>query len=275
MIVVGVDAGGTGSRAVVVDGGAVVERRDLGPINVLLHPDALDRLAGVVTDTGAAAAGFGLAGLRSDEHAREIAAELKTRTGARIAVGDDTDAALAGAFEGKPGIVVIAGTGSGAAGRDAARRTERVGGHGYLLGDEGGGYWVGREAVRAAMRGADGTGPPTALTALVRQAFTSLTDAEQQVHQHPTDRELLARLVPAVALAARDGDAEAARILTAAGAYLIELAEAVRTRLGPLPVAGVGGIFRCRPIAAVFQAATGAQQPAEPPELGAIRLLDR
>ncbi len=277
MILVGVDAGGTGSRAVVVDDGAVVDRRDLGPINVLLHADALDRLAGVVTDTGASAAGFGLAGLRSDEHGREIAAELETRTGARIAVGDDTDAALAGAFEGKPGIVVIAGTGSGAAGRDAAGRTVRVGGHGYLLGDEGGGYWIGREAVRAAMRGADGTGPPTALTAMVQRAFDSLTGAEQQVHHRPTDRELLARLVPAVA--ALPGDDEARRILGEAAAHLIDLAEAVRARLGPLPLplplAGVGGIFRCAPVRNAFRAGTGATEPAEPPELGALRLLDR
>ena len=202
MIAVGVDAGGTGSRAVVVRDGVVVARRDLGPINVLLHADAVDRLAAAVTEAGAAAAGFGLAGLRSDEHARELTAELVRRTGARIVVGDDTDAALAGAFAGRPGIVVIAGTGSGAAGRDGAGRTVRVGGHGFLLGDEGGGYWIGREAVRAALRAADGTGPPTALTELVRRAFDSLTGAETLVHQRPTDRQLLSRLVPLVAAAA-------------------------------------------------------------------------
>ena len=296
--VVGVDAGGSGSRAVVVRDGVVIARRDLGPINVLLHADAVDRLAGAVTDAGAAAAGFGLAGLRSGEHARELTAELTRRTGARIAVGDDTDAALAGAFAGRPGIVVIAGTGSGAAGRDAAGRTVRVGGHGFLLGDEGGGYWIGREAVRAALRAADGTGPPTALTELVRAAFDSPAGAERLVHQRPTDRQLLSRLVPLVAAAATGGhlpgtvpdraapdravrdvvalpDPEAARILAEAAAHLAELAAAVRTRLGDLPVAGVGGIFACVPVAAAFTAATGAQRPVEPPELGALRLLDR
>ena len=287
MIAVGVDAGGTGSRAVVVRDGAVVERHDLGPINVLLHADAVDRLAAAVTDAGAAAAGFGLAGLRSAEHARELTAELARRTGARVAVGDDTDAALAGAFAGGPGVVVIAGTGSGAAGRDAAGRTARVGGHGFLLGDEGGGYWIGREAVRAALRGADGTGPPTALTELVRRAFDSLTGAETLVHQRPTDRQLLSRLVPLVAAAATGtplgpgapapgGDAVASRILAEAAAYLAELAGAVRARLGAdLPVAGVGGIFRCAPVRDAFRAATGAVDPVEPPELGALRLLDR
>jgi glucosamine kinase len=285
-VAVGVDAGGSGSRAVVVRDGVVVERRDLGPINVLLHADAVDRLAAAVTGAGAVAAGFGLAGLRSAAHGRELTAELARRTGARVAVGDDTDAALAGAFAGGPGVVVIAGTGSGAAGRDAAGRTVRVGGHGFLLGDEGGGYWIGREAVRAALRGADGTGPPTALTELVRRAFDSLTGAETQVHQRPTDRQLLSRLVPLVAAAATGtplpgipqttADAVAGRILAEAAGYLAELAGAVRARLGAeLPAAGVGGIFRCAPVRDAFRSATGAVDAVEPPELGALRLLDR
>jgi len=277
-VAVGVDAGGSGSRVVVVRDGVVVARRDLGPINVLLHADAVDRLAAAVTDAGAGAAGFGLAGLRSAEHARELTAELAQRTGAAVAVGDDTEAALAGAFAGRPGIVVIAGTGSGAAGRDAAGRTVRVGGHGFLLGDEGGGYWIGREAVRAALRAADGTGPPTALIDVVRAAFDTLTGAETLVHQRPTDRQLLSRLVPQIAAAAdgaTGGDAVATEILAEAAAHLAELAAAVRARLGDLPVAGVGGIFACAPVAAAFTAATGARRPVEPPELGALRLLDR
>jgi glucosamine kinase len=271
VLTVGVDAGGTGSRAVVVRDGTVVERRDLGPINVLLHADAVDRLAAAIA--GADGAGLGLAGLRSAEDAGRIAAELTGRTGVRVAVGDDTDAALAGAFAGGPGIVVIAGTGSGAAGRAGgvhAGPASRVGGHGFLLGDEGGGYWIGRQAVAAALRAADGTGPPTALTAVVEAAFGSLTGAEQQVHRAPADRGLLARLVPAVA--ATD-DPLAAGLLAEAGNHLADLADALRARLGPLPVAGVGGIFRCAPVRAAFTARTGAVDPLEPPELGALRLL--
>lgn len=275
MIVVGVDAGGTGSRAVVVRDGVVLERRDLGPLNVLLHADAVDRLAALVTGAGAAAAGFGLAGIRSAADADRVAAEVADRTGARVAVGDDTDAALAGAFRGGPGIVVIAGTGSGAAGRDAAGRTVRAGGHGYLLGDEGGGYWVGRQAVGAALRAEDGTGPATALAALVRAEFGSLVGAEQQVHRRPTDRQLLARLVPGVAAVAAAGDPVAGGLLADAARHLAGLAGALRDRLGPLPVAGVGGIFRCAPVRDAFRAATDARDPAEPPELGALRLLDR
>jgi len=290
MTLVGVDAGGSGSRAVVVRGGDVVERVDLGPLNLILHADAVDRLAGLLARTGAEAAGLGLAGLRSAADAEQVAEALTARTGARVAVGDDTDAALAGAFRGGPGVVVIAGTGSGAAGRDATGRGVRVGGHGFLLGDEGGGYWIGREAVRAALRAADGTGPPTALQDVVRAAFGQLLAAERQVHERPTDRQLLARLVPAVAAAAGQppapaldrgpvatagGDAEARRILAEAAGHLVDLAGAVRAGLGPLPVAGVGGIFRCALVRYAFTAATGAVDPAEPPELGALRLLDR
>ena len=67
----------------------------------------------------------------------------------------------------------------------------------------------------------------------------------------------------------------AARILADAAAYLVELAEAVRDRLGALPVAGVGGIFRCAPVREAFRTETGATEPVESPELGALRLLDR
>jgi N-acetylglucosamine kinase-like BadF-type ATPase len=109
---------------------------------------------------------------------------------------------------------------------------------------------------------------------VVERAFGSLAGAEMEVHRHPAERGLLSRLVPDVAAAA-DGDAVAARILAEAAAHLAELAAAVRARLGDLPVAGVGGIFACAPVAAAFTAATGARRPVEPPELGALRLLDR
>ena len=297
--VLGVDAGGTDCRAVLVRDGEVVARGRLGPLNVQLHPDALDRLAALIEQTGAVAAGLGLAGLRSTADAERVAAELRSRTGVLLAVGDDTEAALAGAFRGEPGVVVIAGTGSAALGRDAEGRTARVGGHGYLLGDEGGGYWIGREAVRAALRAADGTGPPTALAAVVRDAFGGLTAAVRDVHARPTDRRLLGRLVPFVSALAGSPDvavdtgpaveadveaevnrwahagpdAEAVRILREAADHLVDLADAIRARLGPLPVAMAGGIFNAGPVRRRFVAATRAVDPAEPAEIGAIRLL--
>lgn len=275
--VLGVDGGGTGCRAVLLRGGAVVERWDLGPLNVLLHADALDRLAELISSTGAVAAGLGLAGIRDAAHAERLGAELRARTGATVVVRDDTEAALAGAFTGGPGVVVIAGTGSGALGRGTAGRLARAGGHGFLLGDEGGGYWIGREAVRAALRAADRLGPPTALAEVVRAAFGDLTAAVQEIHRNATDRTLLTRLVPAVVAVAERGDEVAGRLLGRAADDLADLAGAVRQALAEpgLPVAMVGGIFAAEPVRARFVAATGATPPAEPAELGAVRLLDR
>ena len=170
-------------------------------------------------------------------------------------------------------MVVIAGTGSGAAGRDAAGRTVRVGGHGFLLGDEGGGYWIGREAVRAALRAGTAPARRPRCGDDPSRAFSDCR-RERRCTSGPTDRQLLARLVPGVAIAAREGDQEASRILAEAAAHLVDLA-GPSARLGPLPVAGAGGIFRCAPVRDAFTAATGAVRPAEPPELGALRLLDR
>ena len=200
--------------------------------------------------------------------------DARVPTGRRDELGDVGNAfnAMAARIQqhAKPGQILISTRTLRAAGH-----TVRVGGHGFLLGDEGGGYWIGREAVRAALRAADGTGPATALTAVVQLAFGSLAGAETEVHRHPTERGLLSRLVPDVAAAAAGPDAEAARILAEAAAYLAELATAVRARLGDLPVAGVGGIFRCAPVREAFRAATDAAEPVEPPELGALRLLDQ
>jgi N-acetylglucosamine kinase-like BadF-type ATPase len=126
------------------------------------------------------------------------------------------------------------------------------------------------------LRAADGTGPPTALAAAVRGAFGDLVAAVHEVHARPTDRRLLARLVPAVTDLADPGaepDAEAARILAEAADHLVALADAIRDRLGPLPAAMAGGIFRSAPVRDRFVRATGAVPPAEPAEIGAIRLL--
>ena len=271
-MILGVDAGGTRTRAVLVRDGAVVDRFDEGPLNAALDADAAERLAALIMRSGAERAGVGVPGLRREQAQAELAAKLSTWTGVRVAVADDGEIALRGAFRGGPGIAVVAGTGSIALGRDAAGRRARAGGHGYLLGDEGGGYWIGREAVRAALRSYDGTGPQTELEELVPARLGgSLAWVVETVYASPVDRSRLAGLVPLVADAAR-ADGVAAALLDEAGDRLAELARAVRTQLGDLDVAAVGGVFRVRAVLDRFQRQTGALEPAEPPELGAVRL---
>ncbi len=271
---IGVDAGGTGTRAIVLRGDDVIERLTDGPLNVLLHADALDRLARLIISAGATEAGLGLAGVRSPADAARIAGVLKARTGAAVAVGDDAESALLGAFAGDPGIVVIAGTGSAAYGRSADGEACRVGGRGYLLGDEGGGYWIGSEAIRRALRSSDGTGPRLPeLEALVCKHFSlgEVSEIEGPIYAAPTDRSLLAALVPT--LAASDSAAVAA-IFDEAAVSLAALVTAVRHRLGPLPVAMAGGVWNVAALRSRFVELTGAVDPLHPPEWGALLLLE-
>ena len=272
---IGVDAGGTGTRAVVTRDGVVVDRLSGGPLNVLLHNDALDRLALMIGSSGATEAGLGLAGVRSPLEADRIAAELEVRTGAAVAVADDAESALLGAFDGAPGIVVIAGTGSAAYGRSAGRRSVRVGGHGYLLGDEGGGYWIGNQAARRALTSFDGTGPALpGLESLVCKHFSldEVGEVEGIVYSAPTDRAALAGLVPSLALS---DDPAVADIFTSAAEGLAALVTAVRDRLGLLPVAMIGGVWNVPAVRSRFVELTGAIDPLHPPEWGALLLLDQ
>ena len=95
----------------------------------------------MITASGAAVAGLGLAGLRGPDHATDLGARLAAATGVDVVVVDDTEAALAGAFGAGPGVIVIAGTGSNALGQSGDGRTARAGGYGFLVGDEGSAYW--------------------------------------------------------------------------------------------------------------------------------------
>jgi glucosamine kinase len=270
--VLGVDAGGSATRAVLVREGELVARFDEPPMNLLLHADAFDRLVVLIKDSGAVAAGLGLAGLRGRAEGEHLEQRLSEATGVAVVVVDDTEAALMAAFGGGPGIVVISGTGSNAFGRDAAGRAARVGGYGFLLGDEGSAYWIASEALRAALRSHDGTGPKTPqLEAVVTGAYGRDFDAiVREVYSDVADRQLVARLArPVLAL----DDPVMVAIRNAGVDFLVSMARVLRDRLGPeLPVAMHGGMFEDRHVRDRFVAATGAVEPAKAPEFGAVDL---
>jgi glucosamine kinase len=272
--VLGVDAGGTGTRAVLVDGGIVVRRFTGAPMNILLHPDALDRLVALVAQSGASLVGIGLAGLRGAQRAADLTERLSAATSATVVIGNDADAALAGAFPDGDGAVVLAGTGSIALGRHHGA-SHRAGGHGFLIGDEGSGWWIGRQAVRAALVERDAGQPRGALSRALCDALqTDLDGIVAKVYANPRDRVLLAGLVPVVA-ACDDNPARA--VLAAAADALADLAETIRRALAApdLPVAYVGGVFRCAAVREPFVAATGALAPQHPPEMAAALMAQR
>ncbi len=191
--------------------------------------------------------------------------------------------------EGTPdgwGVAVIAGTGSLAFGRDAAGRTARSGGWGYLFGDEGSGYWIVLAALRAVVSAADGRGPATAMTERVLAAL-EISQPQQlvpAVYGRNLDRATLAGLAPLVVEAADAGDAVALEIVAAAATSLAQMGASVARQLDladqPFPLALAGGVLtgslRLRELMAEQLRSLGlVPQPIHvviDPALGALKL---
>jgi len=269
--ILGIDAGGSGTRVVVLENGTVTVRPPGPPMNALLTDGFAGHLRRIIKAADATAAGIGLPGVRHPGQAREIGDTLTRQTGCPVHVTGDADSARAGAFLGAPGVVVIAGTGSMASGWNG-ESSARAGGHGFLLGDEGSAYWIGRAAVRAALRFQDHMGGSEPIHRIVIQAAGQGLDAlVGDICTHPAERHRLTVLAPVVtALAAEDP--EARKIALRAARHLADLAEALRRRLGPLPVAGAGGVFRAAVIWDRFAELTGAVRPAASAAVGAALL---
>ncbi|WNC13578.1 BadF/BadG/BcrA/BcrD ATPase family protein [Brevibacillus brevis] len=183
---------------------------------------------------------FGIAGLDT-EHDREVItgfvhhvlAQLRIRV-RHLIIENDGFAALLGATGGKPGILVIAGTGSIAFGVNEAQETARAGGWGHRVGDEGSGYWIGKRAITAVLKAADSRGEPTVLTDLLLP-YLGLARVDELFNWtygplYSVDK--VGELSVLVSEAADRGDAVATEILQAAGEELFFAARAVIDRLG-------------------------------------------
>jgi N-acetylglucosamine kinase-like BadF-type ATPase len=273
----GIDAGGSGSRVVLVVAGEVTELPDGPPMNGLLTNGFAKQLEKIIREAGATAVGIGVPGLRSPRHAKDVSRTLTQRCGCPVRVTGDGETAQLGAFGGGPGIVVIAGTGCAAVGRDG-QRLVRAGGHGFLLGDEGSAYWLGQAAARAALYWEDGMGGSEPIhRAVTATTGGTLDELIIKVNTHSSERRLLTVLAP-VLTALAETDPEARRIAERAADHLTAMAEAVQRRMGsgrgqqPLSVAGTGGVFRSTIIWDRFASLTGATRPQASPAVGATLL---
>ncbi|MGI8742007.1 MAG: N-acetylglucosamine kinase [Bryobacteraceae bacterium] len=168
----------------------------------------------------------------------------------QMLVTHDALIALSGAMTGEPGIIVIAGTGSMGFGRNAEGKLARAGGWGYVFGDEGGGFDLARQALRAALRMEEGWGPATVLRNMLLKE-TGARDANDLLHRFYTTefpRPRIAAFSKLVDEAAQAGDRIARKLLTRAAEDLSELVTAVRKQLfkpgEPVKVACIGGVFR-------------------------------
>ena len=268
----GLDGGQSSTTAIIGDEtGRVLGLGVGGPCNHVGAAEGRQKLARAVrksVDQACAQAGidplvarfeaacFGMSGGPADKQA--ILAEVIP---ARIlVVTHDALIALAGATGGEPGVITIAGTGSIAFGHNSSGETARAGGWGYLFGDEGGGFDIVRQAIRAALRFEEGWGPATALHAVLLDA-TSTRDANEALHIFYTldwPRSRVAALAARVDEAALQGDAVARDILNSAAQNLAALCTSVRSRLwkpGEIArIAHVGGVFRSRLLSERFRA---------------------
>lgn len=200
----------------------------------------------------------------------------------RMLLSTDATIALTGATAGGPGIITIAGTGSISWGRDISGRTARAGGWGYIFGDEGGGFDLTRQALRAALRQEEGWGPPTTLHARLLEA-TESRSANQLLHRFYTSefpRPRIAAFSRLVEECAQAGDAVARGLLERAAADLAGITTAVRARLfaagEDVFVAYIGGVFRCAYLRdrfrALVESADGSRvgPPIHGPAAGAL-----
>jgi len=271
--VIGVDAGGTSTRAIAVDAsGVVLGAGRAGGANPNSHPpsEAAARIASAITEAlggldpaATAACVVGMAGVSklSDPAIAEIFETAWKGLGiSPVRTVPDAEVAYASATSAPDGSVLVAGTGS-IAGRVRGRRmVSTAGGYGWLLGDEGSAYWLGREAVRSTLDVLSLGGEPGPLAravlaeALGPSAVDSVDSGDRATPRATLWRALitsanseapirLARFAPLVSEADRAGDPAADGITTRAAAHLVTNVMAARDPGETTPIVLVGSVL--------------------------------
>lgn len=291
-ILIGADVGGTKTAVGVSDGQKELGRAE-GP-GAALRPGRALASAGVIAETVRRALAtigrlngdvlmVGAAGAGRVPEREELKKALRAEAIAdRVEVTTDIDIALEAVFHDGPGIVVSAGTGSVAVGRDAAGVRHRIGGYGWQMGDEGSGYAIGRAALGAVSRAHDGRSPDTDLSDRVLRA-TKSTDFDALVRwaagASPAE---VASLAPHVLEVAVGGDRLAQGIVDYAARELSQLALCLVPRMQvepPVSVAVTGGLLgRGAPLRARVVAKLAEDASLKPVDMpvdavvGALRL---
>ena len=252
---VGLDIGGSHTRGILFHGGTPVREARAGSANVQNVPaeQAHACLRSVLSQLHAApgtpvVAGSG--GVDTAHDAARLAGLIRSAgclgPSASVTAVHDTRLILAAGAH-TSGIALIAGTGSVAWGVDTSGREVRAGGWGYLLGDEGSGYWIGREAVRRVLRrsqqpAAGNAGEALTRVVLEHAGVTEPADLIGAFHNHP-DRPHWAGLAQPVCELAASGDAVASELAAVAAEHLAELVLTVAGAMAePLPVVVGGGL---------------------------------
>jgi N-acetylglucosamine kinase-like BadF-type ATPase len=248
LYIIGIDGGGTKTSAVLCAlDGIILSEAQGGPSN--FHLVGMEKTANTILDLiqtcchsvgcrvsqiGAVVAGLAGAGRLQDQ--QQImekvldAAHTRNESLEKVLIESDARIALEGAFSGKPGIVVIAGTGSIVFGKDERNRIFRAGGWGRFIGDEGSGYAIGRDAFHAVARMLDGHGEKSKLLKLFDEKF-SLGSPDAIIDAVNRESYDFAFVAPVVIEAASKGDAVAKKIINRACSDLLEVIDSVLTKM--------------------------------------------
>jgi glucosamine kinase len=296
-IVVGIDGGGTKTRALLTDeqGERIAEAVGAGSA---VKPQEIERSAGVIAgvvrdaleqseqaDARPRVVCVGVAGVgRESERQALWEALVAQQIADEVVVQTDLAIALDDAFGDGPGVLLIAGTGSSAFARGPAGSTARCGGWGPNIGDEGGGAWIGKRALSVVAAAADGREPETALTGAVLTAAELRETAELIRWAAAATPATFASLAPIVLNVADSGDLRANSIVSLAVEELALHVRALARQLftderASVPVAFTGGLLkkgsslRKRLEHRLKTAVPGAQVHAEEidPARGAVR----
>ncbi len=249
MLVIGVDVGGTGARAALAEGDDIVATAELVGITdragavISLVRDLLSQAKpGGLSEVDAVAMGATGFQMRGAELLERVPPAVAAK---RVVLCSDMLTSYAGALGLEPGVVLAAGTGAVALGADMRGTWLRVDGWGHLLGDDGGGSWIGRHGMRAALRAADGRpGGSRPLLDKVVERFGDPMLLVGQLSERAERTGIMASFVPIVAEAAAAGDHIAHRILTEAGGHLADTALAALPQGAPRVVVTTGNLFQ-------------------------------
>jgi N-acetylglucosamine kinase-like BadF-type ATPase len=260
-IFLGIDGGGTKTSCLIGDEQSVLGSGTCAGSNLVRvsESDAGESLAAAIRQACAVAnvapaqitrTCVGMAGAARPQISQVIGRILRELVPGEIQIVGDMVIALEAAFGTGAGVVVIAGTGSIAYGRNSPGQTARAGGWGPAISDEGSGHWIGRSAVAAVMRARDeDEGGRTPLLERIMKAWSVNSHDQIVLAANVPPAPNFSELAPVVLSAADAGDTLATAVLTQAGNELAALADIVIRRLfqnedATVPVAMSGGVFR-------------------------------
>lgn len=297
---VGFDAGGTRTRALVADvNGRFVSYGCGGPGNLHnLDKQALEQnyrdayraaLKGITAEGRLNAAFVGAAGVKAEGDRSaviEIVARALDLETAAVDVRNDSESALAGGMTGKPGIVLIVGTGSHAFGRSEDGATAYCGGWGCLLDDIGSGYWLGLQGLRITAQVVDGREPPSAIAdAIIKKLkLDHPFDLLPRVYTDGMGVSEIASLAPTILECAENGDRRALALLEEGvqglAALIAGAGRAIGADRNPLPVVFAGGLAESkirysamlREAVLALDCVSSIHEPELPPVCGSLLL---